>query len=97
MRWRVKVCPVCSKKTDHSCGDFVVDSEYEKKARAIVAAFDLEVPLCRLCDKPRITCGCIEKEKEKGCNRHSNCEEARKKNPKTSCCHDSCCEECFGY
>ena len=34
--------------------------------------------------------------KSVGCNRHDNCEEARTKNPNTECCHDECCEDCFG-
>jgi hypothetical protein len=28
------------------------------------------------------------------CNRHADCS---KKRPGSECCHDSCCEECFGY
>lgn len=36
------------------------------------------------------------KKKNVGCNRHDNCEEARAKNPNTECCHDECCEDCFG-
>lgn len=36
------------------------------------------------------------------CNRHSDCEAARRKavaegrNPYTICCHDECCPDCFG-
>jgi hypothetical protein len=39
---------------------------------------------------------------KKSCNRHDDCEAAKDKaitegrNPYNICCHDDCCEDCFG-
>lgn len=54
---------------------------------------------CEHANEVPVTCpckeGCYCKTRSckllRSCNRHYDCDKA-----KTSCCHDDCCEDCFG-